>query len=56
MKKTYRVTFLQEEYLHTFVEAEDEEEAREIASELEYEDFKSGDCDLTFIDAQSIED
>lgn len=54
MKKTYRVTFVREEYLHAFVEAEDEEEAYKIANELEYEDFKSGDCDLTFIESEQI--
>lgn len=52
----YKVSFVQEEYLHAYVEAENEEEAQQIARQLDYEDFESGDCDLLFVEAEQIKD
>lgn len=55
-KKKYRVSFVREEYLYTEIYANDEDQAYQIAKEIDYEEFYSKSCDLNWIETEEIEE
>ncbi len=55
-KKKYKLTFIREEYLHVELYANDEDQAYEMASDLDYEDFETGDTSLDYLYAEEVEE
>lgn len=54
-KKKYRVSLVQEEYLSVDVYANDEDQAYQIALEMDYQEFRSKLCDLNLIEVEEID-
>lgn len=52
----FKISVHQEEWLTYLVEAEDEEEAWEIVSDGECNDFKSEACDFSILEIKEIEE
>jgi hypothetical protein len=55
-KKKYRLLFVQEECLQVEIYANDEEQAEQIASDLDYSEFRSKSCDFNMIAIEEIEE